>query len=291
MHHCNCAMHKGGTGLFAASSHPVATPGATDMRRSSSNSIGETSSEIVPTTSRPGPGQGHKVKRAGGRRRVAKALIAVGNYLSTPTQGQFNNSEFKHRKAHFPEVPGEEYRNQMLPQIRERYNQSRDADGNVTPVLRGSHSRAGSFTGTFSSGIGVEGRSTTPTVASFPSPFAPPPIPRRSHAATLPAEQPSFKLQNFPSSSCATGGRLRQRGDSLEVLSQVHHSPTRNNPSASAINSIVNIPEGQSSPATVISSDPGTSSSAHTPVSNPPASSSPSEPLPTPSTPASPPSS
>lgn len=166
MHHCNCAMHKGGTGLFAASSHPVATPGATDMRRSSSNSIGETSSEIVPTTSRPGPGQGHKVKRAGGRLGVAKALIAVGNYLSTPAQDQFNDSEFKRGKAlDFPEVPGEEQRNQKLPQIREQYNQSRDADGNVTPVLRGSHSRAGSFTGTFSSRIGVEGSSTMPTVA------------------------------------------------------------------------------------------------------------------------------
>jgi hypothetical protein len=50
MHHCNCAMHEGGTGLFTASSHPVATLGATDMRRSSSNSSGETSSEIVPST-------------------------------------------------------------------------------------------------------------------------------------------------------------------------------------------------------------------------------------------------
>jgi hypothetical protein len=293
MHHCNCAMHEGGTGLFAASSHPVATLGATDMRHSSSNSIRETSSEILPTTSQTSPGQGHKVKRAGSRPRVAKALIAVSNCLSTPAQDQFDLSWFKRGKArNYPEVPGEALRNRMLTQVRGKYNQSRDADGNVTPVLRGSHSRAGSFTSTVPSGIGVEDNSTTPTAASFPSPFVPPPIPRRPHAATLPAEQPSFKLQNFPSSTSAsaTGGRLRQRGDLLEVPSHVHNSPTRNNPSASTVNSIVNIPNGQSSPAIMISSDPSTSSSAHAPVCNPPASSLPSEPLPTPSMLASPPS-
>jgi hypothetical protein len=64
IHHCNCAMHEGSTGLFAASSHSVATLGATDMRCSSSNSGGETLSEIVPTTSRHSLGQGHKVKRS-----------------------------------------------------------------------------------------------------------------------------------------------------------------------------------------------------------------------------------
>lgn len=289
MHHCNCAMHEGGTGPFAPSSHPVATLGATDMRPSSSNSGGETSSEIVPTTSRPGPGQ---VKRswtadAGNRRKVAEALTAIGDYLGTAAQDRFDDSEFKRGKAvNYPEVPGEELRNQLLPQIREQYNPSRDADGNATPALRRSRSIAGSFTDSVASEFGVEGSSTTPRAESHLSPFVPAPIPRIPHAATLPAKRPSFKPQNLPSSSSAgaTEGRL-------EVPSRVHHNPTRNNPSASAINSIVNIPEGRSSPAIVVSSDPDTSSSAHTPVSNPPASSSPSEPLPTPPTPGSPPSS
>jgi hypothetical protein len=300
MPHCNCAMHEGGTGPSAASSNPVTTLGATDMRRSSSNSGGETSSEIVPTTSQPGPGQGHKIKRSwtatdrGNRRKVAKALTAIGDYLGTAAQDRFDLSEFKRGKAlDYPEVPGEERRNPELLLIREQYNPSRDADGNVTPALRGSPSRAGSFTGSFVSGFGGEGSSTTLRDASFPSPFAPPSIPRILHAATLPAERPSFELPNPPlsSSAGATGGRPRQPGDSLAVPSRVHHSPTRSNSSAPAINFIVNIPEGRSSPAIVVSSDPGTSSSAHTPVSNPPASSSPSEPLPTPSTPESPPSS
>jgi hypothetical protein len=219
------------------------------------------------------------------KRKVVKMFTAISNYLGSQL---FDDSGFKSGKAtEFPVVPGEEHRNERLPQIREQYNLSRDADGSVTPALRRSHSMAGSFNGSFASGFGVEDSSTMPGTASFPSPFAPPP-----HAATLPAKRPSFELQSHPSSSSAgaTGGRLRQWGNSLEVLSWVHHSPTRNNPSASGIDSIVNIPEGQSSPAIVISSDPGTSSSAHTPVSDPPTSSSPSEPLPTPSTPASPPS-
>lgn len=286
----NASMDEGGTGLLAASSYPVATPGATDMRRSSSKSGGETLSEIVPTTSRPGPGQGHEVKRSwtadANIQKVAKPFTAIGNYLAS----QFDESEFKSGKAaDFPETPGEILKNENLPQIRKKYN--RDADWDVTPARRGSPSRAGSFTGSFASGFGVEGSSTMSRAASFPSPIAPPPLPRTLHAATLSPERPSFELQSLHSSSSAgaTGGRLRQRGDSLEVPSRVHHSPMQNNPSASAINSIVNIPEGQGSPAIVVSSDPGTSSSAHTPVSNQPASSSPSEPLPTPSTPASPP--
>jgi hypothetical protein len=306
MHHCNCSMQEVGIGLFRASSHSDDTPGATDMRRSFSNSGGGTSSEIVPTTSRPAPGQGHQVKRswtadAANRRKVAKALTAIGNYLGTAAHDQFDDSEFKRGKAvDFPEIPGEEHRNSALPQIRERYNQSRDADGNVTPVLRERPSRAGSFTGSVASGLGIEGSSTTPRAASpqspqsphSPSAFSSPTTPRRPHASTLPAERTSFELQNPPSSSSAgpTRGRLRQRGDTLEVPSPVHYGPTRNNPSAPSVTSIVTIPESQSSPAIVVSSDPDTSSPALTLVSNPPAPPSPSEPLPTPLTAASPPS-
>jgi hypothetical protein len=307
MHHCNCSMREVGIGVSTGSSHSVTIPGATDMRHSFSNGGRGTSSEIVPTASRPAPGQGHQAKRpwtadAGNRRKVAKALIAIGNYLGTAAHDRFDDSEFKRGKAlDFPEIPGEEHRNRALPRIREQYNQCRDEDGNVTPVLREQRSRAGSFTDSIASGLGVEGSSTTPRAAPpqspqsphSPSPSPSPTTPRRPHTSTLLAERTSFEPQNPPSSSSAssTGGRLRQRRDTLEVPSPVHHSPTRNNPSASSITSIVTISEGQSSPAIVVSSDPDSSSPAHTPVFNPPAPPSPSEPLLTPPTAASPSSS
>lgn len=307
MHHCNCSIQEVGIGLSPASSHSVATPGAIDMRLSFSNGGGGTSSEIVPTTSRPAPGQGHQarpssVADAGSRRKVARALTAVGIYLGTAAPDRFDDSEFKRGKAlDFPEIPGEEHRNRALPQIREQYNQCRDADGNVTPVLREQRSRAGSFTGSVASGLGVEGSSTTPRAVSPqspqsphpPSPFPSPTTLGRPHASTLPNERTSFELQNLPSSSCAglTGGRLRQRRDTLEVPSLVYHSPTRNSLSASSVTSIVTTPKGQSSPAIVVSSDPDTSSPVHTLFLNPPTPPSPSEPQPRPPTAASRPSS
>jgi hypothetical protein len=150
---------------------------------------------------------------AGNRRKVAKALTTMNNYLGTAAHDRFDDSEFKRGKAvDFPEIPGEERRNRALPQIREQYNQYQDTDGNVTPVLREQPSRAGRFTDSVASGLGVEGSSTTPRSASpqspqsphSPSPFPSPTTPRRPHASTLPAE------------------RTR---DTLKVPSPVHHSP------------------------------------------------------------------
>lgn len=90
---------------------------------------------------------------AGGRRRIARMLTKVGNTFGTASPNRFDDSEFKRGKAlDFPEIPGEEGRNSALGHIRDIYNLPRDADGNATPDRR---SRAGSFTGSVSSGIGV----------------------------------------------------------------------------------------------------------------------------------------
>ena len=294
MHHRNGSMQEVGRALSTASSHSVATPDATDMRRSFSNGDRGASIEVLPTTSQSAPEQGHHAKQsgmadAGNRRRVAETLTAIGNYLGTAAPDRFDDSEFKHGKAlDFPEIPGEEHRNRALHQIREQYNHSRDAEGNVTPMLREQSSRAGSFTGSVASGLGVEGSSITPRAASpqppqsphSPSLFPSPTTPRRPHANTFPVERGSFELQNplLSSSTGSAGDRLRQRRNTLEVPSPVHHSPTWNSPSASSITPIVTVPEGRSSPAIMVSSDPDTFSPAHIPVFNPPPPPSPYEP-------------
>lgn len=272
------------------------------MPRSSSNDGRGPSTEIVTTTSLPAPRQGHQAERtrtadAGNRRKVANVLTAISNYVGTAAYERFDDSEFKRGKAvDFPEIPGEEHRNRELPRIREQYNQYQDAHGNVR--LREQRSRAGSFTNSVASGLGVEGSSTKSRAASPQPPQSPhsssplpsPTTPRRPHASTLPAERTSFGLHNPPSSSSAgpSGGMLRQRRDTLEVPSPVHHSHTRNNPSTSSIISIVTTPQGQSSPAIVTSDTP---LPANTPVFNPPEPPSPSESLTTPPTAAPPPSS
>jgi hypothetical protein len=96
------------------------------------------------------------VINVGYRRKVASGLITVVTWFGTAADGRYDVSEFKHGRADdFPEIPGEEHRNIALRQIREQYNKTRDADGHVTPALHG-HSRAGSFTSSIGSGLGVE---------------------------------------------------------------------------------------------------------------------------------------
>lgn len=258
--------------LSAASSHSVATSGA--MSRSPSN-LGEgNSSEIRPTTSRHIAGRVYQSKDEGNRRKVAKALTAIGDYFTTAAPNRFDDSEFKLGKAlNFPELPGEENRNPALPQIREQYNHGRDLSGNVTP------SRAGSFIGSIACGLEDEGSSTMPRTASPRSSLSPPVTPRKPQTSMLPAERTLlFDLQNPPPSSCdgSTGVSPRQRRDTLEVPAPAHHGSSRNNSANSSTMPAVAMTEGQRSPSIVVSSDTDSSSSDYTPGLNPPAPLSPS---------------
>lgn len=95
----------------------------------------------------------------GSRRKVAGALVYIGQKLGTPAPDAFDDSAFlMGPAADFPTVPGEEERNPDLPQIQLSYNRPRDADGHLTPVPGGSRgrarSRAGSFNGSFVSTVG-----------------------------------------------------------------------------------------------------------------------------------------
>ncbi|KXJ91902.1 hypothetical protein Micbo1qcDRAFT_194893 [Microdochium bolleyi] len=90
---------------------------------------------------------------AASRRRVAGYFNSMANYLGTAAHERFDSSDFKHGKAvDFPEIPGEAERNSRLNDIREAYNQPREADGSLTPELRPQRSRASSFNGPFVSG-------------------------------------------------------------------------------------------------------------------------------------------
>ena len=276
-HHCNCSMQEVDRGrtLFTGSTHSIASHAATEMRRSNSNDGRPTSLEIAPTITRHATNAtkaSHQLTRSGthdvaNRRKVARALNAIGNQLGTAAH--LDDSEFKHGKAlDFPEIPGEEHRNRALPQIRTQYNLARDDDGNVTP-LRRPHSRAGSFTGSVRSGLGIEGIPTTPTETSPPSPRFPfPSSPTTPRANTLPVERSTSELHNMHTSPSTgtSGGAPPRRRDTLEVPSPVHHSHTRNSPSASSITARL---EDEISPAIVVSPEPEMSTPADSPVSKP----------------------
>ena len=88
---------------------------------------------------------------------VAKALLAVERKLSTvPLDSRIDESDFRTGKARvFPEIPGEQYRNQALPQIREQYRRQRGGRGYSSLGAREPRSRSGSFGGSTDPGVGV----------------------------------------------------------------------------------------------------------------------------------------
>ncbi|KAK7423499.1 hypothetical protein QQX98_000956 [Neonectria punicea] len=68
-----------------------------------------------------------KKRDAGYRQKVAKTLIAVGEWLGSPTN-DFDDAGIKHGKAaEYPQVPGEGGRNRLLPMIVKRYGGDRSS--------------------------------------------------------------------------------------------------------------------------------------------------------------------
>ncbi|KAK2802009.1 hypothetical protein FQN51_004919 [Onygenales sp. PD_10] len=241
-------------------------------------SRGATSCELVPTTTRSTAG----FTDTGGRRKIAKALTTIGNYLSNAAHDRVDDSEFKTGPAlDFPEIPGEIRRNPELTRIRGQYNQDR-GDATPTPTLRG---RSGSFRSVASS-IDLEGLSRVPSRGSSRSPS---PIPRsRPHALTLESGRTSSDSHPHPPSSplTSTPNARPKRRDTLEVPTAAHHS--RNHSSSSSIPSIHSIPNSPGAPTIIVSSDQETSSPVRRTVTNPPSPISHSESIRTPPAAASP---
>ncbi|ESZ95869.1 hypothetical protein SBOR_3763 [Sclerotinia borealis F-4128] len=224
--HHDFSKREVGLGIFSEPSPSITAGGIEMMRQSLSNSSARTSHEIeheemAQTTSEPPHDPAKLPSDVGNRRKVANVLTAIGNYVGTAAEFRLDDSEFKHGKAvDFPEIPGEDQRNPKLPHIREAYNQSRDANGNITPILRSS--KAPSINGSIISGLDIEGSTGTAEPAS----------PR------LPTPQLS--------SSPANGDRPRPRRDTLEVPAQARLNLTRFDTSRS---------ESQPSPVIVVSSE------------------------------------
>ncbi len=195
-----------GLGLFVGSSLSVANPDANHDRRSISRDGRETLSKTKPTSNheeRPDRSPHQRLKRSwtvdggtGKRREVAKALTAIGNYLGTAASDRFDYSEYRRGEAQdFPEIPGEAHRNEGLRQIREQYNQYRNADGDVTPDIHRQHSAGGSFAGSVTSRNDIDGSSASHVEVSLPQ-FLSPNTPRKSDHTTphefLKPPDPSF---------------------------------------------------------------------------------------------------
>lgn len=265
-----------GLGISTPSSQSFVAQDERDGRRSNSNDGGTVASdlELATTMSK----QSH----------VARVFTAVErglDYLSNPAADRYDDTDFRSGRANdFPELPGEEHRNPALKQIRKLYNAPREEDGSRARGSR-DRSRAPSFTGSVSSRVSGDDGSTTPRAAS--------PQPPHGRRSTFPHSRSSSELQQT-SSVPSTGPESRRRRDTLEVPSPTYGGSVRNELSISSPSPTLNMPEGQNSPAIVVSSDLDTSP-AHTVILDPSTAALTSEPLPlspplpTPSPPLSPP--
>jgi hypothetical protein len=198
----------------------------------------------------------------GGRDGVAKALKTIGNYFGHAGDNLFDDSEFKQGDARgYPEIPGEEIRNRVLPQIRFQYNPPRDEDGQITPSIRSPRSRASSFYGGDITSVRGRDRSTTPN-ASFPisptpsRPQSPSPslvVTRRKHSNALPCERSLSRKENSPDPN---NDRKTSRRHTLDVPSPVYPTTRNVSPTSQTI-PIVAMDFYHNSPAIVVSPDEG----------------------------------
>jgi hypothetical protein len=311
-HHCTCSGGGNYPGLISASAHSLVTPASDDRHHgfsngegtptekvptaaprntfsngaegahietvqtvdtyhTFSNGEGRTSLEIVPTTTHPTSEQ--EKKDVGGRFKVANALAAIGNYLGTPSQDRFDDSDFKHTKArNWPEIPGEAQRNIHLPETKRQYNQYEEDESEID-------ARPGRAPSVRSFVSGLERSSTTPRAVSPQPSSSPHSAFRMSHASTLPAARRSSELQNTVTSPSAgsLAGLRRLRTNTLEVPSPSRYSHTRNLSNSSMSPVAATPPDGPSSPTIVVSSEtdlPSPSSLSEalpaTPMSAPP---------------------
>ncbi|KAI1504767.1 hypothetical protein F5X99DRAFT_370917 [Biscogniauxia marginata] len=250
-------------------------PGARhESPSSASGALFSTSSRISQSS------PDHKHTDLGNRRKVARALTRISNYLGSAAADRFDDSEFRRGRAvDFPEIPGERQRNDMLSRIKKTYDPPRDADGNATPILRGRPSGSASDAASVISVLAINDTSASAKLVSslshhIPRSQSPSAALTKARANTLPSGEPSFKPPDpVPSPSASSGGSQgRPRRDTLEVPLPVHHYahhyPTRSNAYVTTGPSIVT--RHESSPKIVVSTEPDPPSPVHLTAPKPP---------------------
>lgn len=279
-------MQKTGEqGISPASSHSAISQDVTGDREREHGRY-NASIGLTPTNNQPPPRAGlerSETKDVANRRKIAKGLKKISNYMGTAAPDLFNEAEFKNSKAlDYPEIPAEEARNRILPQIRTQYNLPRDNAGHVTPALQG-RSRAASFVGSAHHIEHSPAGSRAPSIERPQSAHrrSPSPSPTgigRAPAKSLPAEANSFELQTHQSQPSTPSAQQSQRPrrDTLEVPI-IHHSVTLSNPPAASPRPSITVPtmerlshaaREQSSPAIMVSASPDTISPPLSPLLN-----------------------
>ena len=79
--------------------------------------------ESIPSETVPTQATSQNAADSWHRRKLARPLMSIATYFDRAVRDRFDDSAFKNGEAlDFPEIPGEEKRNRILPQIRTSYD-------------------------------------------------------------------------------------------------------------------------------------------------------------------------
>lgn len=181
----------------------------------------------------------------GGRRKVARFLMAASAIMTTKAHNQIEKTGFKpEAKTTYPETPGERYKNSDLQKQIDKYQRSSTPDN---------RSRAASFIsngGSVDNGEGSSRRPRSPTRRSVPTPAISRPKSRQAHSNSLPSGGifGSSTLQCPPVATFA-GWQRRSSPSNITPISRSRA------PSMSDVSPTTSSPRPQSTPEIVISPD------------------------------------
>lgn len=214
---------------------------------SPSTEIARTSTQasINPRLPRTATNQSEGSVHSGGRRKVTQYLNIASMKLAAKAHDQFQDSGY-HAKglSSFPEVPGESFRNENLPEIQRAYS----------PIPR---SRASSFIGSESSH--GEGSSRVPLEIPRHLSLPGPPTPTRSitrprHAYTMPSRASSCAVsEGHVGSTLNEVPSTRDTSIENDAATSIAHE-TRPS-SAIEVSPTTLTPNSQEAPKIVVSSD------------------------------------
>jgi hypothetical protein len=225
--------------------HSVPGAGPAGLSEKMDGATGQQMSSV----DQPPPEQGAQSKHswlASLGMKVARGLDTASNYISTSAQDHFSDHQWTGEAEKYPQIPGEEQRNPELARMRKEYGLRRDRSPHPE------RHRAASFV-SVASASGIEASSSTQRAIS----------PQRPPLVTLQRGRPTGDFQTPPTSptspiATSPGATRPRRRDTLEppmpTYPTAYPSSSRRDSPPTHIRSM-SVPEGQASPAIVVSSD------------------------------------
>ncbi|KAI1485196.1 hypothetical protein F5X96DRAFT_691239 [Biscogniauxia mediterranea] len=280
-YHCNCSQHHfpscdmDGRSLHSNNENPLHAQHEWPVVRhySPSTAGGGLFITLSRNSQSPLDYNGRIHDDVGYRRKVARALTRLSNYLGNAGADRFDDSGFRRGRAvDFPEIPATRARNGNLFWIKKQYDPPRDANGNATPIIPGRPSGPANDAAIDISILAINDTFSSGSSQHASRPHEQSPVANKARANTLPSGGTPFESSSPALTPCISlsGGPVRPRRDTLEVPVPVRnyhrYYPPRENISTLASPSSFPRLDSQCSPKIVITTELDSPSPIHLPA-------------------------